>query len=144
MSSITGQQTNLDLDIVPKKNRLDIRKCNGRIPRGFSPREPTFQVTLDALALTLCYPAFLITADVPEGYMHQFWNCIYKHDDFYRFKIDKKKRFKLTLEVFREILQICQRVQGRDFDPLPSKEDNVSFLIDLGHTGKPIRKEDWS
>ncbi|GJT35946.1 hypothetical protein Tco_0926365 [Tanacetum coccineum] len=37
-----------------------------RIPRGFSPREPTFQVTLDALALTLCYPAFLITADVPE------------------------------------------------------------------------------
>ncbi|GKB26945.1 hypothetical protein Tco_0866346, partial [Tanacetum coccineum] len=70
------------------------------IPRGFSPREPTFQVVLDALALTPCYLAFLITADVPEVYMHQFWNCIYKRDDFYRFKIDKKKRFKLTLESY--------------------------------------------
>ncbi|GJT05129.1 retrovirus-related pol polyprotein from transposon TNT 1-94 [Tanacetum coccineum] len=98
-----------------------------RIPYGFSPREPTFQVTLDALALTSCYPAFLITADVLK--------CIYKHDDFYRFKIDKKKCFKLTLEVFRDILQICPRVQGRDFDPLPSEEDTVSFLRDLGHTG---------
>ncbi|GKB72099.1 hypothetical protein Tco_0933511, partial [Tanacetum coccineum] len=37
------------------------------IPRGFSPREPTFQVVLDALALTPCYLIFLITADVPEG-----------------------------------------------------------------------------
>ncbi|GKC68678.1 hypothetical protein Tco_1101276, partial [Tanacetum coccineum] len=53
---------------------------------------------MDAIALTLCYPAFLITADVPEVYMHQFWNSVYKHDNFYRFKIDKKKRFKLTLE----------------------------------------------
>ncbi|GJW08616.1 hypothetical protein Tco_1571039, partial [Tanacetum coccineum] len=90
---------------------------------------------LDALTLTPCYPAFLITVDVPEVYMHQFWNCIYKHDDFYRFKIDKKKRFKLTLEVFREILQIFPRVQGRDFDPLPSEEETVSFLRDLGYTG---------
>nr|GEU72423.1 hypothetical protein [Tanacetum cinerariifolium] len=106
-----------------------------KIPHGFSLREPTFQVVLDALALTPCYPTFLITAYVPEVYMHQFWNCIYKHDDFYRFKIDKKKRFKLTLEVFRDILQICPRVQGSDFDPLPSEEDIVSFLRDLGHTG---------
>ncbi|GKF94471.1 hypothetical protein Tco_0284171 [Tanacetum coccineum] len=111
MSSITAQQTKLDLELVPKDNRLDIGKCNGRIPHGFSPREPTFQVTLDAI------------------------NSVYKHDDFYRFKIDKKKRFKLTLEVFREILQICPRVQGRDFDPVPSEEDTVSFLRDLGHTG---------
>ncbi|GJR31515.1 hypothetical protein Tco_1107747 [Tanacetum coccineum] len=131
MSSITAQQTKLDLELVPKENHLDIGKCNGRIPRGFSLREPTFQVTLDALALNPCYPAFLITADVPEVYMHQFWNCIYKHDDFYRFKIDKKKRFKLTLEVFKEI---CPRVHGRDFDPLPSEEDTVSFLRDLDHT----------
>ncbi|GKD65566.1 hypothetical protein Tco_1307674 [Tanacetum coccineum] len=135
MTSITAQQTKLDLELVPKENRLDIGKCNGRIPRGLKPKEETFQVVLDALALTPCYPAFLITADVPEVYMHQFWNCIYKHDDFYRFKIDKKKRFKLTLEVFRDIFQICPRVPGRDFDALPSEEDTISFLRDLGHTG---------
>nr|GEU42352.1 retrovirus-related Pol polyprotein from transposon TNT 1-94 [Tanacetum cinerariifolium] len=48
------------------ENRLDIGKCNGRIPRGLKPKEETFQVVLDALALTPCYPLFLITADVPE------------------------------------------------------------------------------
>ncbi|GJU94814.1 hypothetical protein Tco_1319570 [Tanacetum coccineum] len=90
MTSITAQQTKLDLELVPKENRFDIGKCNGRIPFGFSPREPTFQVVLDALTLTPCYPAFLITADVPEG---------------------------------------------REFDPLPSEEDTMSFLRDLGHTG---------
>ncbi|GKF87282.1 hypothetical protein Tco_0258159, partial [Tanacetum coccineum] len=81
MTSITAQQTKLDLELVPKENRLDIRKCNGRIPRGLKPKEETFQVVLDALALTPCYPAFLITADVPEVFaqeylvdqMHQPW-----------------------------------------------------------------------
>ncbi|GJV77496.1 hypothetical protein Tco_1509080 [Tanacetum coccineum] len=34
MSSITAQQTKLDLELVPKENRIDIGKCNGRIPRG--------------------------------------------------------------------------------------------------------------
>ncbi|GJZ15570.1 reverse transcriptase domain-containing protein [Tanacetum coccineum] len=99
ITSITTKQTKLDLELVPKENRLDIRKCNGRIPRRLKPKEETFQVVLDALALTLCYLTFLITVDVSKVYMHQFWNCIYKHDDFYRFKIDKKKRFKLTLEM---------------------------------------------
>ncbi|GKB77329.1 hypothetical protein Tco_0944224 [Tanacetum coccineum] len=89
---------------------------------------------MDAIALTPCYPAFLTTADVPEVYMHQFRNTVYKHDDFYRFKIDKKKRFKLTLEVFRDIFQIFPRVQDQDFDALPTEEDTVYFLRDLGHT----------
>ncbi|GJT40848.1 retrovirus-related pol polyprotein from transposon TNT 1-94 [Tanacetum coccineum] len=116
------------------ENRLVTRKCNGRIPRGLKPKEETFQVILDALSLTTCYPTFIITADVSEVYMHQFWNFVYKHDTFYRFKINKKKRFKLTLEVFRDIFQIFLRVQARDFDALPSEEDTISFLRDLGHT----------
>ncbi|GJS78348.1 hypothetical protein Tco_0728229 [Tanacetum coccineum] len=97
MSSITTQQTKLDLELVPKENRIDIRKCNGRIPRRLTPREPTFQVVLDVIDLTPCYPAFLITTDVPE---------------------------------------ICPRVYGREFDPLPSEEDIVSFLRELGHSGE--------
>nr|GEU29751.1 hypothetical protein [Tanacetum cinerariifolium] len=135
MTSITAQQTKLDLELVPKENRLVIRKCNGRIPRGLQPKEETFQVVLDALALTPCYPAFVITADFPEVYMHQFWNSVYKHHDFYIFKIDKKKIFKGTLEVFRDILQICPRIEDQDFDVIPSEEDIISFLRELGHTG---------
>nr|GEY05627.1 hypothetical protein [Tanacetum cinerariifolium] len=90
-----------------------------------------------------CYPAFIITADVPEVYMHQFWNSVYKHHDFYRFKIDKKKRFKLTLEVFRDMFQICPRIEDQDFDALPFEEDIVSFLKELGYTEKasPSKKD---
>nr|GEX36642.1 hypothetical protein [Tanacetum cinerariifolium] len=106
-----------------------------RIPYGLKPKEETFQVVLDALALTPCYHAFVITADVPEVYMHQFWNSIYKHHDFYIFKINKKKIFKLILEVFRDIFQICPRFKDQDFDALSSEEDTVSFLRELGHTG---------
>ncbi|GKE79352.1 hypothetical protein Tco_1545472, partial [Tanacetum coccineum] len=48
MTSITAQQTKLDLELVPKENRLNIGKCNGRIPRGLKPKEETFQVVMDA------------------------------------------------------------------------------------------------
>nr|GEV19530.1 hypothetical protein [Tanacetum cinerariifolium] len=68
MSFSTAQQTKLDLELVPKENRLDIGKCNERIP------------------------------------------------------------------LFRDIFQICPRVQGRDFDALPSEEDTVSFLRELSYT----------
>ncbi|GJR44186.1 retrovirus-related pol polyprotein from transposon TNT 1-94 [Tanacetum coccineum] len=49
----------------------DVR-CLKRIPRGLKPKEETFQVVLDALALTPCYPAFLITADVPEVFAQEY------------------------------------------------------------------------
>ncbi|GJY91642.1 hypothetical protein Tco_0507424 [Tanacetum coccineum] len=44
--------------------------------------------------------------------------------------------FKLTLEIFRDIFKICPRVQGQDFDALPTDEEIMSFLRDLGHTGE--------
>ncbi|GJU61648.1 hypothetical protein Tco_1243483 [Tanacetum coccineum] len=68
MSSITSQQTKLDLELVPKEKRLEIGKCNGRLNPGKKQRKPTFQVILNDLALTPCYYAFLITADVPKIY----------------------------------------------------------------------------
>ncbi|GJV02685.1 hypothetical protein Tco_1336254 [Tanacetum coccineum] len=61
-----SNQIQAELELCSKENKIDIRKCNGRIPRGLTPREPTFQVVLDAIALTPCYLVFLITADVPE------------------------------------------------------------------------------
>ncbi|GJT63024.1 hypothetical protein Tco_1006557 [Tanacetum coccineum] len=120
MSSITAQQTKLDLELVPKEKRLDNGKCNGRLNLGKIQRDPTFQVVLDALALTPCYSTFLITAD-----------------------IDKRKRFKLTLEVFRDIFKIFPRVQGQEFDALPTDEEimhqpwrTFAALIDRSLSGK--------
>ncbi|GJX81600.1 hypothetical protein Tco_0331081 [Tanacetum coccineum] len=106
-----------------------------RIDPAKTQKEPTYQVVLDALALTTCYPAFLIATDVLEIYMHQFWFTINKKDyTSYRFKIVKKK-LTFNMEVFREILQICPRHRNQDFDELPSDEESVSFIKELGHKG---------
>ncbi|GJX78149.1 hypothetical protein Tco_0324960 [Tanacetum coccineum] len=112
MSSITAQQTKLDLELVPKEKRLEIRKCNGRLNPRKKLREPTFQIILDALALTPCY----------------------YHDTSYRLRMDKKKKFNLNLEIFRDIFQICPRVHGQDFDELPTDDVIVSFFKELGYT----------
>ncbi|GKB10618.1 hypothetical protein Tco_0844541, partial [Tanacetum coccineum] len=83
------------------------------------PKEPTYQGVLDALSLTMCYPAFLITVEVPVIYMHQLWATITKHNASYRFKIDNK-RFSVNVEVFREILNISPKVPGKAFDEPPT------------------------
>ncbi|GKA55893.1 hypothetical protein Tco_0754965 [Tanacetum coccineum] len=134
MSSITAQQTKLDLELIPKEKRLEIGNYNGRLNPGKKQREPTFQVVLDALALTPCYFAFLTTANVPKVYMHQFWDSIYKYDTSYRFRMDKKKKFDLNLEIFRDIFQIYLRVHGQNFDEPPIDDVIVSFFKELGHT----------
>ncbi|GKD41629.1 hypothetical protein Tco_1261836 [Tanacetum coccineum] len=74
-----AQQSALDNALVAPENQHVIGKCNMRINLGMKPKEPTYQVVLDALALTSCYPAFLITAEVPVIYMHQFWATVNKH-----------------------------------------------------------------
>ncbi|GKE47687.1 hypothetical protein Tco_1478945, partial [Tanacetum coccineum] len=120
MSSITTQQTKLDMELVPNEKRLEIGRCNRRLNLGKKQREPTFQVVLDAFSLTLCYSAFLITTDVPEVYMHQFWDTIHKYENSCKFIMDKKKKFDLNLEIFRDIFHICPRVHGQNFDELPT------------------------
>nr|GEY70748.1 hypothetical protein [Tanacetum cinerariifolium] len=76
--------------------------------------------------------------DVPEVYMHQFWDSIHKHNTSYMFKMDKKKKFCLSLETFR--------IHSQDFDELPTDEVFVSFFKELGHTRKikSITDEDFT
>nr|GEX28579.1 hypothetical protein [Tanacetum cinerariifolium] len=58
-----AQQIKLDNALVPLENYHVIGKCNMRINPGMKPKEPTYQVVLDALALTTCYPTFLIITE---------------------------------------------------------------------------------
>nr|GEZ64255.1 hypothetical protein [Tanacetum cinerariifolium] len=48
--------------------------------------------------------------------------------------MDKRKRFKLNLEIFRDIFKIFPRVQSQDFDALLTDEEIMSFLRELEHT----------
>nr|GEX28262.1 ribonuclease H-like domain-containing protein [Tanacetum cinerariifolium] len=137
INPVTTQQVALDNALVAPEKRLKIKKCNARIEFSKPQREDTYQVTLDALKLSPCYPAFLITAEFPKVYMHQFWNTIMKikDTDTYRFKLVKKK-FLIDTEVFCEILQICPRLPNQDFVEPPSEEEMVPFIKELGYTGK--------
>ncbi|GKD26191.1 hypothetical protein Tco_1232405 [Tanacetum coccineum] len=64
------QQSALGNALVAPENQGVIGKCNMRINPRMKPMEPTYQVVFDALALTRCYHAFLITSEVLVIYMH--------------------------------------------------------------------------
>nr|GFC90904.1 hypothetical protein [Tanacetum cinerariifolium] len=93
MNPVSTQQVAPNNSLVAFEERLKIEKCNARIKFSKPQREPTFQVTLDVLKLSPCYLAFVVTTEVPEIYMHQFWNTIKKIKDTsaYQFKLDKQK-----------------------------------------------------
>ncbi|GJR44726.1 hypothetical protein Tco_1312829 [Tanacetum coccineum] len=110
ISFIMKQSSKHSLDdaLVAPDDRVVISKCHTKIDSTKTQKEPTYQVSLDTLKLSSCYNAFLITADVPRVCMHQCWFTISKIKDSssYQFKVYKKK-FRIGLGVFREILQIC-------------------------------------
>ncbi|GKA21924.1 hypothetical protein Tco_0707886, partial [Tanacetum coccineum] len=66
--------------------------------------------------------------------MHQFWHTItkIKNSSSYKFELDKKQ-CKIDVEDFRNILQICPRLPNQEFDALPSNEEIVTFIKELGH-----------
>ncbi|GJU32652.1 putative ribonuclease H-like domain-containing protein [Tanacetum coccineum] len=64
MDTTQAQQKALDDALVAPDNRLNIRNCNLRLSSTLKSKEPTLQVVLDALKLTLVFKAFEITADI--------------------------------------------------------------------------------
>ncbi|GJV27559.1 hypothetical protein Tco_1384007 [Tanacetum coccineum] len=134
MNTTQAQRKALDDALVAPAGRLEFEKCNMRLKTDIKPKEATFQVVLDALALTPFYQAFLITAEVPAIYMQEFWATVSVQKSSIRFTINKKK-LSLDVEIFREILQICPKTPGQVFEDLPLEHDILSFIRDLGHTG---------
>nr|GEY62725.1 hypothetical protein [Tanacetum cinerariifolium] len=92
-------------------------------------------VVYDVLRLTSFYKAFLVTADVPEIYMQEFWATSTVHHHSIRFKINNKKRI-VNLEYFREMLHIFPRIPNQTFDELPFEEEILAFLRYIGHSGE--------
>nr|GFA29368.1 hypothetical protein [Tanacetum cinerariifolium] len=71
--------------------------------------------------------AFLVTADVLEIYMQEFWATTKLHHNFICFKMDTKKTI-LDLEAFREMLHISPRIPSQSFTELPTEEEILEFL----------------
>ncbi|GJR49845.1 hypothetical protein Tco_1400366 [Tanacetum coccineum] len=78
MNPVSAQQVALDNALVAPEKRLKIEKCNARIEFSKPQREETYQVTLDALKISPCYLAFLITTEVPENvnYVALLWEDV--------------------------------------------------------------------
>nr|GEZ42034.1 hypothetical protein [Tanacetum cinerariifolium] len=77
--------------------------------------------------------AFLVTSDVPEIYMHEFWATAKLHHTSIHFKMDTKKSI-LKLEAFRGMLHISLRIPSQSFAELPTEEEILEFLRYLGHS----------
>ncbi|GKE47888.1 hypothetical protein Tco_1479146, partial [Tanacetum coccineum] len=117
MNTVATQQVALDNSLVAPEKRLKIEKCNARIAFSKPQREETYQVTLEALKLSPCYPAFVITTEL------------------------EKKKFRVDTEVFREIIQICLRILNQDFIAPPSEEELVTFIEELGYSSMCISRK---
>nr|GFB39059.1 hypothetical protein [Tanacetum cinerariifolium] len=73
MATIIEQQVALDEALVPSAQRLRIGRSNFHLPSDIQSKEPTLQVVYDVLRRSPFFRAFLVTADVPEIYMQEFW-----------------------------------------------------------------------
>ncbi|GKC64176.1 hypothetical protein Tco_1096774 [Tanacetum coccineum] len=112
-----------------------------RLKTDIKPKEATFQVVLDALALTPFYQTFLITVEVPAIYMHEFWATVSVYKSSIRFTINKKK-VSLDVDIFIEILQFCPKIPGQEFEDLPLEHNILSFIRDIRHSGDIIYLSD--
>nr|GEY37608.1 hypothetical protein [Tanacetum cinerariifolium] len=131
----------MPVHIIVKNTRLKIEKSNFRLKSDISSKESTLQLVYDFLRLTPFFKAFLVTADVPEIYMQEFWATATVHLHSIRFKMDNKKHI-VNLEYFREMLHICPRLPSQTFDELPFEEEILAFLRFLRHSGEIRRITD--
>ncbi|GKD33779.1 hypothetical protein Tco_1249288 [Tanacetum coccineum] len=135
MDTTRAQQQALDDELVAPADHLNIGKSNLRLSSTLKSKESTLQVVLDALKLTPFYNAFEISADVPEIYMQEFWVTVSKHHSLLHFKLNGKSHT-VNVDNFRDMLKICPKLPGQQFEEPPLEEDIISFIRDLGHTGE--------
>nr|GEX78393.1 retrovirus-related Pol polyprotein from transposon TNT 1-94 [Tanacetum cinerariifolium] len=127
--------------LVPHASKLRIGRSNFRLKSNISSKESTLQLVYDVLRQTPFFKAFLVTVDVPEIYMLEFWATATVHHYSIRFKMDNKKHI-VNLEYFREMLHICPRVPGQTCDEPPFEEEILAFLQFFGHSGAIRRLTD--
>nr|GFA45494.1 hypothetical protein [Tanacetum cinerariifolium] len=91
MDTTIDQQVAMDEALVPHAKRLRIGRSNFCLLLDISSKESTLQLVYDVLRLTPFFKAFLVTADVLEIYMQEFWATATIHHHSIRFKMDNKK-----------------------------------------------------
>nr|GEZ69301.1 hypothetical protein [Tanacetum cinerariifolium] len=132
MDTTIDQQVARDEALVPHAKRLRIGRRNFRLLSDIKSKESTLQLVYDVLRLTPFFKAYLVTADVLEICMQEFWATTTIHHHSIRFKMDNKKHI-INLESFREMLHIFPRLPHQPFVEPPFEEEILAFLCFLKH-----------
>nr|GEV50775.1 hypothetical protein [Tanacetum cinerariifolium] len=130
----TRRSTSAEKQMKLKRNRSRLMIVTD-VDRGAShrSRSRTMDTTIDQQVAMDEALAFLVTADVPEIYMQEFWATATVHHHAIRFKMDNKKHI-VNLESFRSMLHIYPRVHGQTFVKPPFEEEILAFIRFLGHS----------
>nr|GFA97159.1 hypothetical protein [Tanacetum cinerariifolium] len=127
MDTIIYQQVAMDEALVPHAKRLRIKRSNFRLLSDIKSKESTLQLMYDVLRMCLFFKAFLVTADVSEIYMQEFWATATVHHHSIWFKMDSKKHI-VNLDSFWEMLHICPILPYQPFVEPPFEEEILAFL----------------
>nr|GFC45419.1 hypothetical protein [Tanacetum cinerariifolium] len=127
MDTIIDQQMARDEDLVPHAKILRIGRSKFRLLLDIKSKESTLQLVYDVLRMSPFFKAFLVTSDVPEIYMQEFWATTTVHYHSIRFKMDNKKHI-VNLESFKEMLHIFPRLPHQPFVEPPFEEEILAFL----------------
>nr|GEW23331.1 xylulose kinase-1 [Tanacetum cinerariifolium] len=95
-----------------------------RLSTTFKPKEPTFQIVLDALSLTPFNQSFLISTNVHAIYM----------DFISHASNSNTKNYSFDLETFRDMLQICPNLLSQKFVDPQFKEKILAFIRKLSQS----------
>nr|GEZ64766.1 hypothetical protein [Tanacetum cinerariifolium] len=123
MDMTIDQQVEIDEALVPHALRLRIGRSNFYLLSDISSKKSTLQLVYDVLRLTPFFKDFLVTTDVSEIYMQEFWATATVHHHSIRFKMDNKKHI-VNLESFKEMLHICPRLPGSQSDEEGDDDDD--------------------
>nr|GFA28363.1 hypothetical protein [Tanacetum cinerariifolium] len=134
MDTTIDQQVAMDEALIPHAKRLRIVRSNFRLLSDIKSKESTLQLVYDVLRLSLFFKDFLVTADVPEIYMQEFWATATIHHHSIRFKMDNKKHF-VNLESFREIGAI-RKLTDVNINKLHQPWRSFAAIINKCLTGK--------
>ncbi|GJY09424.1 hypothetical protein Tco_0377609 [Tanacetum coccineum] len=129
MDTTKAHQKALDDALVAPENRLKIGKCNQHLSQTLKSNEPTIQVALNALNLTLFYITFDVSADVTEIYMQEFWATVTKHHFLLRFKMNGKSHT-VNIDNFRDMLKIFPKLPSQNLKILLLKR-RYSFSFEI-------------
>nr|GEV64229.1 hypothetical protein [Tanacetum cinerariifolium] len=133
MDTTIDQQVARDEALVPHAKRLRIGRSNFHMLSDIKSKESTLQLVYDVLRLTPFFKAFLVTADVPEIYMQEFWaKATVEHKD-------TKKRNEMYYPRFAKV--IIQHFMSKDPSILGRNKDTQQFdaLLPIELTNEDIR-----